>query len=197
MTDDMKKWIIFDVDDVVVSYRESLYQSFKLLGKDIHWSKWDTYKHVKIYGLKDYDTFINHMVDSKVIENAMIEPGIIDLLNALKQDGYSIGFLTARSWHVRAYEITMDCIKKYNLPVDKLVIAGFQGKKTDYLGDFPGEIVGFLDDSSTHVRDFIKAQIPNSYLMDRAWNQHDLDLPRIKNYKDFYQVFSIARKLKI
>ena len=51
----MKKWIIFDVDDVVVSYRESLYQSFKLLGKDIHWSEWKTYKHVNIYGLNNYE----------------------------------------------------------------------------------------------------------------------------------------------
>lgn len=185
----MYKWILFDVDDVVVSYRESLYQSFKVLGKDIHWSKWNTYKHVKIYGLKDYDEFLNHMITAQIIENSLIEPGVKELMHKLKEDGYSIGFLTARSWHPEAYEVTLDCIRRYNLPVDKVIVTEFKGKKTDYLNEFPGEIVGFLDDSPSHVEDFISANIPNSYVMDRPWNQNIL-LPRIHNYEDFYSIFS-------
>lgn len=125
----MNKWIIFDVDDVVVSYRESLYQSFKTLGKDIHWSKWDTYKHVKIYGLKDYNEFLEHMRTYKIIENSLIEQGVSELIHKLKEKGYLIGFLTARSWHEKAYEITQDFVNKNKLPIDKIVIAGFQSKK--------------------------------------------------------------------
>lgn len=186
MNQEIQKWIIFDVDDVVVSYRESLYQSFKALGKDIHWSEWDTYKHVNIYGLKDYNEFLNHMIEYQIIEKAIIEEGVSQLIHKLKDKGYSIGFLTARSWHSKAYQITMKCVEDYNLPVDKIIIAGFKGKKTDYLHDFPGKIVGFLDDSAGHVEDFIKANIPNSYLMDRPWNQDKISLPRIKNYEEFY-----------
>lgn len=195
----MNKWIIFDVDDVVASYRESLYQSFKTLGKDIHWSKWDTYKHVKIYDLKDYDEFLEHMRTYKIIENSLIEEGVSELIHKLKENGYSMGFLTARSWHEKAYEVTQEFVEKYSLPVDKVVIAGFKGKKTDYLNEFPGEIVGFLDDSTGHVEDFIKANIPNSYLMDRPWNQDNSTLPRIKDYEEFYNLFSkkLENKIKI
>lgn len=192
----MNKWIIFDVDDVVVSYRESLYQSFKALGKDIHWSKWETYKHVQIYGLKDYEEFLNHMISAKIIENCLIEDGVSDLINKLKEDGYSIGFLTARSWHNKAYDLTIDCINKYKLPIDKVVIANFKGKKTDYLKDFSGEIVGFLDDSPGHVKDFIDAKIPNSYIMDRPWNKSNIELPRVKNYEEFYKIFSNKKSIK-
>lgn len=193
----MKKWIIFDVDDVVVSYRESLYQSFKALGKDIHWSKWETYKHVKIYDLKDYNEFLNHMIEHKVVENSLIEEGVSKLIHQLKEDGYSIGFLTARSWHPQAYEITKNFVKKHQLPIDKVIIANFQGKKTDYLQEFEGEIVGFLDDSLTHVEDFIHANIPNAYVMDRPWNQNVNYLPRIKDYKEFYNVFSAKKMMKL
>jgi FMN phosphatase YigB (HAD superfamily) len=193
----MQKWIIFDVDDVVVSYRESLYQSFKALGKDIHWSQWNTYKHVKIYGLKDYDEFLEHMKTYRIIENSPIEEGIFDLLHKLKEDGYSIGFLTARSWHPKAYEVTQEFIEKYKLPIDKVVIANFKGKKTDYISEFSGEIVGFLDDSIGHVEDFVTANIPNSYLMDRPWNQENVSLPRIKSYNDFYNSFSKKSVKKI
>lgn len=190
----MQKWIIFDVDDVVVSYREALYQSFKKLGKDIHWSQWETYKHVKIYGLKDYDEFLNHMINKEILETSEIEPGVVELMHKLKEQGFSIGFLTARSWHPNALEVTQNLVKQHNLPVDKVVIANFKGKKTDYLEQFPGEIVGFLDDSATHVEDFIKAGINNSCVMDRPWNQ-GVDLPRIKHYDDFYSIF--AKKLKL
>jgi hypothetical protein len=63
----MNKWIVFDVDDVVASYRESLYQSFKTLGKDIHWSKWNTYKHVKIYGLNRAYRVVAHTSISRAL----------------------------------------------------------------------------------------------------------------------------------
>lgn len=191
----MKKWIIFDVDDVVVSYRESLYQSFKLLGKDIHWSEWKTYKHVNIYGLNNYDELLEHMIKYNIIENSIIEEGVSHLIHQLKKDGYSIGFLTARSWHQNALELTENFVEENQLPVDKIVISGFKGKKTDYLNEFEGETVGFLDDSVGNVEDFLSKNIMHSYLMDRPWNQENTDLPRIKNYDDFYKLFS--RKLNI
>lgn len=186
----MKKWIIFDVDDVVVSYRECLYQSFKALGKDIHWSQWDTYKHITIYGLTGYDEFLNHMIDNQILENSPLEEGVASLICQLKEKGYSIGFLTARSWHPHAYAITQEMVKKHNLPIDKIVIANFQGKKTDYLHEFEGEIVGFLDDSAKHVEDFMESNIPNACVMDRPWNQDKTELPRIKNYEEFKALFN-------
>jgi uncharacterized HAD superfamily protein len=185
----MNQWIIFDVDDVVGMYRETLYQSFKKLGQDIHWSKWDSYKHVKIYGLKGYDEFLEHMLKHEIIENLALEEGVAKLIHQLKNEGYLVGFLTARSWHPNAYSITQNFAQKYNLPIDKIVIANFQGKKTDYLHEFESEIVGFLDDSPSHVEDFLAANIPNSYVMNRPWNQDKMTLPRIVDYQEFYDKF--------
>ena len=183
----MNKWIIFDVDDVLCMYRESLYQSFKARGKDIHWSRWETYRHADIYGLETYEELIDYMVDNAILENSELEPGALAFMQAFKEQGYSIGLLTARGWHDKAMDITQAFVQKYHLPVDKIVIAGFMKKKTDYIPEFEGDIVAFLDDSASHIEDFIQQGIAQSYVMDRPWNQHRPDLPRVMNYEEFTQ----------
>jgi uncharacterized HAD superfamily protein len=185
------KWIVFDVDDVLCNFRESLYQSFRKIGKDIHWSQWEVYHHSKIYNLPDTLSLHNHMKDSLVLENAEVEQEALEVLTQLKKEGYKIGLLTARAWHAEGQNITEEFIFKNNLPVDKLVISGqHQDKKSMHIDKFEGKIIAFLDDSIHHVKDFQEHGIP-AWLQSRPWNESDKALPRVASLKEFYQQIKI------
>lgn len=183
----MKKWIVFDVDDVICNFRESLYQSFKKLGKDVHWTHWTEYAHVEIYGLENSQALHKHMREHFVIEQALCEPGVKEMLTMLKTKGYYIGFLTARAWHEKAQSITSEFVSSNELPVDKIIISGFhKDKKSSHMNQFEGEIVAFFDDSIHHVKDFSEHNIA-AYLVDRPWNKHETTLPRVSNLRVFIE----------
>lgn len=193
----MKKWIVFDVDDVICNFRESLFQSFKKLGHDVHWSTWSSYKHTEIYPIKDESDFHDHMVNHQVLENALIEEHVKELFTQLKKDGYSIGLLTARAWHENGYNITQKFIEHNQLPVDKLVISGkHMDKKSDHIAVFEGQIIAYIDDSIHHVVDFLEHDIP-AFLMNRPWNEQAKELPRVHTLNDFKeQIQQLDQKTK-
>ena len=181
----MDKWIIFDLDDVVGNFRDSLYQSFKALNKDIHWSTWDTYDCAKIFQLKDQQELREHMVNYKVLENSTLEPYAKQVFEELKENGYHIGLLTARSWHKQAQKVTEEFVHSYDLKVDRVVISGLhEDKKSLHIPKFTGEIKAYVDDTSHHVEDFINNGVENVFLMDRPWNQSS-ELYRVNDLKEF------------
>lgn len=190
----MDKWILFDVDDVLCNFRESLYTSFKP-HKDVHWSTWDNYDCVKLFGLKNEAELHVHMRDKKVLENSDLEPGALDMFNQLKYSGYHIGLLTARAWHKEGKDITEQFVHAHNLPVDRVVISGFHtDTKSSHIPKFTGEIKAYVDDSVHHVQDFISQGVSQSYLMDRPWNKSS-NLPRVNSLRDFENII-LKRTLK-
>ena len=180
----MKNWIVFDVDDVVCNFRDSLYESFLKLNKDIHWNNWKEYNHVTIYNLSDEKSLHKHMIEHRVLENAILEEHAYTVLQDLKDSGFSIGFLTARGWHPDGEKITQDFINKYNLPVDKLVISGYhKDKKSFHINKFDGGIEYYIDDSIHHIKDFVDSNV-NAVLLDRPWNKNSY-LDRVFNLNEF------------
>lgn len=180
----MKNWIVFDVDDVVCNFRDSLYESFLKLGKDIHWSNWKEYNHVTIYNLTSESSLHNHMITHNVLESAKLETGASAVLQELKDMGFFLGFLTARGWHPNGEKITQDFINKYKLPIDKLVISGYhKDKKSFHIDKFEGGIEYYIDDSVHHIKDFVDNNV-NAILLDRPWNK-DSYLERVFNLDEF------------
>lgn len=181
----MDKWIVCDVDDVLCNFRESLYHSFKQFNLDLHWSQWNTYNCVSIFGLKNEAELHQHMIEHMVLENSDLELGVLDFFNEIKSCGFQIGLLTARAWHKDAQQITEQFVHKHALPVDKVVISGFHmDKKSSHINKFTGKIEAYIDDSSHHIEDFISLGINNTYLMDRPWNK-SYNLPRVNNLQEF------------
>lgn len=191
----MKKWIVFDVDDVIANFRESLHQSFKNIGQDIHWENWKIYKHVDIYNLKDEDVLKKHMFSYHVIEKSQIEEHVFNIFQRLKNKGYHIGLLTARGWHEDGLELTENFVKKHQLPVDKIVISGqHMDKKSSHIHVFDGEVVAYIDDSIHHIEDFI-AQGIHAFLLKRPWNESNHILPKVNSLLDFeQQIYQYERK---
>ena len=181
----MKKWIIFDVDDVLVNFRQSMSNACKTINKDVHWTKWTSYKHAEIYGFSSSAHVKTFMQEAEVLENAKVEPGVRNVLQLLRDRGYSIGLITARGWHPRGEIITSNMVKDNELAVDKIILShAHTDKKSEFINQFDGEIVAFLDDSPKHVMDFIEHGV-TSYLMHRPWNVDDIDLPRVNTILQF------------
>jgi uncharacterized HAD superfamily protein len=182
-----KKWIVFDVDDVICNFRESLYQSFKDIGKDIHWNDWTSYRHNEIYSLSGEEELRYHMAHYEVMQKSHLEEHVCEIFNRLKQKGYSIGLLTARGWHEEGLKITEQFVEKYNLPVDKVVISGMHmDKKSAHKDKFDGELVAYIDDSIHHIEDFTSQHIC-AFLLDRPWNRLNNTLPRVHSLLEFEQ----------
>lgn len=178
------KWIVFDVDDVICNFKESLYTSLVEIGKDIHWSKWNQYSHTIIYDMTESQLHL-HMKNYNVIENSLLEPGVLELFNKLKKEDFKIGLLTARGWHNDGEKLTQEFVDKYKLPVDKIVISGFHtAKKSLHIDKFEGEVIAYVDDSIHHIQDFTEKNIP-AFLLDRPWNQNS-NLPRMHALIEFY-----------
>lgn len=185
----MKKWIVFDVDDVICNFRESLYQSFKIKGIDFHWSEWSSYNLTANYKFEDDNEFIRHMLDSQVVENAAIEEYVKEFFENLKNHGYHIGLLTARGWHHEGFKVTEHFVRSNGLTVDKIVLSSsYHDRKSAYLKEFEGEVKGYIDDSIRHIVDFISLSVPNVYLLDRPWNQENRELPRVNSLKEFSNI---------
>ena len=193
----MDNWIIFDVDDVLCNFKESLYRSFKNIGKDVHWSQWTKYASLELYGLKNEQELHYHMAAHNVLENSKVEDGVSEFLAELKNAGFHIGLLTARAWHKNGKTITENFVNENRLCVDKIVISGLHtDKKSEHIDKFQGKITAYVDDSIHHIEDFINKGIAGSYLMDRPWNQFS-DLPRINDLNHFRGLVIPQSKNKI
>lgn len=193
----MDKWVVFDVDDVICNLRDSLYESFKNKGVDIPWQNWNTYNHVAIFGLNNEKELHNHMKESLVLEKAILEEAVLDIMQKIKNKGYKIGLLTARAWHQDGELITQEFIQAHHLPIDKLVISGLHtDRKSAHIDKFEGKIVHYIDDSIHHIKDFTSKGI-HAVLLDRPWNQ-DSDLPRVVSLIEFEtQIKDLKIKLKM
>lgn len=180
----LDKWVVFDVDDVICNFRESLYQSLKKRGINIPWQEWSHYNHVKMFNFNDEKELHLHMAQHSVLENSLVEKEALSVMLSLKQKGYKIGLLTARAWHTEGQLITQAFIEKYNLPIDKLVISGqHMDRKSAHIDKFQGVVEYYIDDSIHHIQDFLSHQV-RAILMNRPWNQ-EVDLERVASLTEF------------
>lgn len=187
-----KKWIVFDLDDVVFNFRQQWYEASLNEGLVIpHWSEWPSYDYLDYFKLKDINELNAMLIKHQCLEKAKPEPEALEALQALKERGYMLGALSARSWHPRASEATLEAFKRHHLPFDKLVISGlYFDKKSEHIEKF-GEICGYIDDSSKHIEDFKSKGIPNVILRQRPWNiEMQKTLPSVNSLTEFVELIN-------
>ncbi len=189
----MKKWVIFDVDDVLVNFRQSLYLACKKINRDIHWDQWTSYDHPSIYGFVSQEQFREFMAQHAVLENAVVEEGVKQTLQLLRDRDYSLGLITARGWHPDGKDITNKMVRDNDLAIDKVVVSHvYTDKKSAFINQFDGEIVAYFDDSAHHVRDFLEHGV-SSYLLDRPWNISEIELPRIHSISEVLDIVGMPK----
>lgn len=104
-------------------------------------------------------------------------PGVRDVILALQEEGHTIHIITHRTWGKRSVQNTMEWFEEYDIPFNTIT---FAEDKT---------IVGvdlLLDDRDVNYYHSVKSGIP-CVLMDRDWNAHVVEAPRVSDWDDFHE----------
>ena len=135
--DDTMTFIKDDLLESAINYDKSLGNSGKFLndnyyvGKRFEWNK------------EEYSYFMGE-VRKQVVNNAKLRPGLIEILTKLREMGHEIIIITARSnrYYKDPYNMTINWLKKEQIPYDKLILPSVNKKKEC----FKEHIDIFLDD---------------------------------------------------
>ena len=182
-----KPWIIFDMDEVIVNIRDPLAEHLNVVsGKNIPSEDWYQHDLSGVYGIEN-SVVMETLASSRCLERATIEPDAVASIVRAKELGYRVGILTALGWHPKGLDLTQKSVVEYQLPIDHIVAVPIDAKKSDSIrANFPGEIIGFIDDNATHVEGVGSIGIL-SCVRDRPWNQDVMAHKRIFNLSDFVE----------
>lgn len=180
------KTVWFDVDDVLVDTSALIEKSLReLTGKTIPVDTWKSHAFAEIYGLDESGIVAMRKKwrEDQVLEKAPLRPGVVEAMRALADSGYALGLITARGWHEKGAEITMDMAAKHALPVSDLVIVAYDECKARRLLDLGVDVSGFVDDTYRHVKACLE-QGWNALLMTQSWNER-FEAPRVEGLDQF------------
>lgn len=196
-------WVGFDVDEVLANLRDGLARQMTTrFGKDLDWRQWH-----------DYSFFLPHMsqqefygmiMEDRLLEQCQPEPGAVGFLNSLKQAGFNIALITSRGFHPNAHSLTKDWLETHEFDVDFLhVVPHGQGKSDVVLGlpnvlAYVDDYLGHLDDIDVRIKAMksskssfgsMIAADPLLCVMDRPWNQHDVNgHRRVRSVSEFHDI---------
>lgn len=86
-----------------------------------------------------------------LFERAKPLPKAIEFLNALRQNDIQIVFITARSWHPNAYNISLNNLRSSEIYFDELIICGLREDKGDFLNKNDRYILSLEDKPHNHI----------------------------------------------
>lgn len=190
----MKKLFIFDIDDVICSLKENIYQALKTeYGVDHHHSLWKNYDIAKHYYNIDNKDFFNVLLKYNVLENAKIETGIIELIDYLKQENIDVMALSARGWRQDGLQITQHYFENNNINIKDIKLVTFHQQKYEVINQIKThDIIGFIDDNAKHISLAFEHsnQVKHFYIKDQPWNTDivfDKKVQRVNNLEEVQQ----------
>lgn len=152
------------------------------IGKRFNWNK------------EEYHYFMGE-VRKKVVMNAKIRNGLIEILTKLRQMGHKIIIITARTnyYYKDSHGMTIEWLKKEQIPYDKLILGSIT-KKKDCINE---KIEIFLDDDINNCLSVYDCGI-KTFIMDNNDNYLDnSDIIRVYDFYDFYEkIENILKKSK-
>lgn len=163
---------IVDLDDTLGDLKNPMMEALKsATGKDIHWSKWDSFDVPSLYGITQQD-FLNICINENILEKVIIHDSSYKFLNDLHKLNYYTVLITARGWHPQGKEITKKWVADHNLDIDELIVVEIDQSKTDVITKFDN-IIFSIDDRIKHCREYIQSGLVKHVLVyDAPWNSH-------------------------
>lgn len=180
--DDTMTFIKEDLEHAAIDFDKSLGNSGEFLydsyyvGKKFNWSK------------EDYRYFMG-TIRKNVVNNAKLRNGLIEVLHKLREEGHKIIIITARSniYYSNPLKMTIEWLKKENIPYDKLILPS-RNKKKDCEKE---QIDIFIDDDINNCLKVNELGI-KVLIMDNIDNY--LDNNSITRVNDFYEVYDEVKK---
>ncbi len=145
----------------------------------------DSYYAAKKFNWNEQETrYFMSIIRKKIVCNAKLRKGLKPILNKLRNEGYKIIIITARSnyYYEDALKMTKDWLKKENIPYDKLIIEARDKAKVA----LEEKIDIFLDDDIINCQNVAKLNI-KTFIMDNKTNYLvDNKVTRVFDFYDFY-----------
>lgn len=181
---------IIDIDDTVGDMRTLMCDALNhFTGKDIHWTEWSRFRVEDFYKIS-FNEFFDVLTEYKVIENMLPHVNSTLLVDRLKDAGYHICFLTARSWHPNGRDITKEWLNVHGFHVDELMLCNVGESKSDILNSKFANIEFAVDDSVSHCREYVRnSRIKNVFVYDMPWNKCEiLDNSHARRIQDLMEI---------
>lgn len=178
----MNKVAVFDVDDTIGQLRYKLVDIINdLTNMNFTIEDWDSHDLDTRYGIP-FDQVLEFMVKENTLLELPLEPYTKEVLKHTKDQGYHIDILTARGWHPRGKETTLEWLKKHNLPHDDLTVVPLDKCKAEVLKNKYKKVHFTVDDNPKHCEAYAQSDVVDDvYVITRNWNkQINTDMERIK-----------------
>ena len=206
----MNKIIICDVDDTIAQLSQDATTLCNSLTKrNVHPNDWHTYDVETIFSLPQEDYF-NAAIKTKLLESLQPVYGAQDTLHGLCQSGYDVYYVTARSWHPDAYNVTLEWLRFHRFPIlrtayqDCLHIVPLGCNKATYVKDNINRdnVTIAVDDNPEQVKNYVEAKSGSkklcdyTFLIDQPWNasESDLNLYRVKHITQLANPFIYTKQ---
>jgi len=123
-------WVVFDMDDVLVSSRELLLNALnEHTGEQLTIDQWHDFTLTNVYKNLNQFELVDIFHKIQFIENGVLEAYAAETVKHIADQGFNVGILTARGWHQRGEELTWDFVKKHQMPVKKFMRFSLERKK--------------------------------------------------------------------
>lgn len=168
----MKKIAVLDLDDTLGNFRETasslLNEKYK---KGFSVADWEHHLIEQLYDITKSE-FIRDIKELKVLERMKPHDESKAFTDGLRERGYYIVVLTARSWHKSARDVTERWLDAWDITYDEVVLCGIDDPKASIVEREFGSIDLAVDDSPYQLWSYVKsASIANVYIYNMPWNK--------------------------
>ena len=170
----MKKDLIaFDMDDVVNKMRLETSRVFtEMSGKVVPVEEWSKLCPQFLYGV---DFCPETMMKGRIIEDCLPEEDASETFKMLSERGFQTAIITARGWHDRGVEATLEWLDQHGIEVDHLHVVSMTETKFDVFSKIQKDfyIKAFIDDQVKYLEQAVNHEaVEKVFAFNRPWNQN-------------------------
>jgi len=186
-----------DIDNVISSFNEVLFEEYLKHDKELR-NKGIIYPDVYIRKMFDWtaeeeDSFYHNNIE-RIAKKLNVIDGAKEYIDKLKQDGNTIHIITGRDngEYTDPVNMTKDWLKKYDIYYDELIFTDAYNKQSKADICIQNNIDIMIDDSISMCTNCIAKGI-KTFLMNTKYNER-VDIPRVHNWKEIYEVITNEEK---
>jgi 5'(3')-deoxyribonucleotidase len=184
----MRGIVAFDLDEVILNLRDGILAALRRRQPGyLHWREWSHFHHNQDQGISN-EEFLNIIVEESILEQAPIEPGAREAIEAIRSMGYETAVVTARGYHPRGESVTRRWLANERVVMDYVRVVPFGISKTETLRELGG-VVAYVDDHHKHLEALHAAGVGGELvLLNRPWNQSASGFWRVGGLPGFADV---------
>ena len=190
-----------DIDNVISNFNEELLKEYIKHDKELRNTGIINKNVFCRYGMFDWSEseeseFYKNNIE-RIAKNLKVKDGAKEYIDKLIEEGHYICIITGRNngEYNDPYNMTKTWLDNNLIKYDKLILTDAYKKDEKAIKCLENNIDIMIDDSVGNCKNCIQNNI-KTFLMDTPYNRF-LDIPRVNNWKEIYEVINSMSKKKI